>query len=95
MALDLLKREIEETDSMRALEHVETTGPADDHVLHVRVRAEFMEMPGLKLTIPQAARLFNLDAVQCERTLATLVTHGVLAAAGGMFMRANTGRRHA
>ena len=79
---------------MHAAESVQTTRFTNDHVVHVRVRAEFMEMPGLKLTIPQAARLFNLDAVQCEQALATLVTHGVLAAAGGMFMRADTGRRH-
>lgn len=49
---------------MRAAEQI-VTGPGRDHVLHVlhvRVRAEFMETPGLKLTLPQAARLFDLDA---------------------------------
>jgi hypothetical protein len=80
---------------MPALEHVEITGPADDHVLHVRVRAEFMEMPGLKLTLPQAARLFALDAGRCALVFNQLVARGVLAAAGGTFMRADAGRRQA
>jgi hypothetical protein len=54
-----------------------------------------MEMPGLKLTIPQAARLFSLDARRCALVFDRLVAHGVLAAAGGVFMRADAGRRHA
>lgn len=54
-----------------------------------------MEMPGLKLTIPQAARLFNLDAARCERVLGALVDSGALSAAGGAFMRAGAGRRQA
>ena len=58
-------------------EYVLSHGGPDDH-LHVRIRAEFMEMPGLKLTIPQAARLFNLDAVRCERVLGALVDSGAL-----------------
>ena len=78
---------------MHAAASVESIGPVDDHVLHVRVRAEFMEMPGLKLTIPQAARLFALDARRCEQVLDRLVVHGVLAVAGGTFMRADAGRR--
>lgn len=80
---------------MHAAERVEIAGSKDDHVLHVRVRAEFMEMPGLKLTIPQAARLFALDATHCAQVFDRLVAHGVLAAAGGTFMRADAGRRQA
>ncbi len=31
-----------------------------------RVRAEFLEMPGLKLTISQAQRLWGVDRSTCE-----------------------------
>ena len=44
-----------------------------------RVRGEFMEMPGLRLNLPQAQRLWALDAVSCEAVLETLVETGVLA----------------
>ena len=79
---------------MQPTEYVLSHGGPEDH-LHVRVRAEFMEMPGMKLTLPQAARLFNLDASRCERVLGSLVDSGALSAAGGVFMRADTGRRRA
>ena len=80
---------------MRRTDSVETAQNHNDHVIDGRVRAEFMEMPGLKLTLPQAARLFDLDAVRCEQVLDTLVQRGVLAAIGGAFMRADAGRRQA
>jgi hypothetical protein len=38
-----------------------------------RVRAEFLELPGLRLTRAQAARLWTLDSVLCERVLSMLV----------------------
>ncbi len=38
-----------------------------------RVRSEYHEMPGLKLTGEQAQRLWDLDARLCERVLAALV----------------------
>jgi DNA-binding IclR family transcriptional regulator len=38
-----------------------------------RVRAEFNEMPGLRLTPAQAARLLGLDASSCQRVLNALV----------------------
>ena len=78
---------------MQSAEHVETTLRHHDDGTEFRVRAEFMEMPGLKLTIPQAARLFNLDAARCARVFDALVSHGVLAAADGTFMRADSDRR--
>ena len=31
-----------------------------------RVQGEFLEMPGLQLTQPQARRLWGLDSVSCE-----------------------------
>jgi hypothetical protein len=38
-----------------------------------RVLAEFEEMPGLTLTVRQAARLFGLDAEHCRVVLDALV----------------------
>ena len=38
-----------------------------------RVRAEFNEMPGLRLTQAQAARLLGLDAYSCQRVINALV----------------------
>jgi hypothetical protein len=38
-----------------------------------RVRAEFLEMPGLKLTFAQAMRLWGLNEDDCRRVLETLV----------------------
>jgi hypothetical protein len=38
-----------------------------------RVRGEFLEMPGLRLTIPQAARLWGLDTPSCEAVVDVLV----------------------
>ena len=41
--------------------------------LLVRIRAEYVEMPGLKLTTPQARRLWGLDGATCDTALAALV----------------------
>ena len=38
-----------------------------------RVRSEFLEMPGLRLRIDQAQRLWNMDRVNCEMLLSSLV----------------------
>ena len=43
-----------------------------------RVRSEFREMPGLRLTPAQAVRLFSLRPDICARVLATLERDGVL-----------------
>jgi hypothetical protein len=43
-----------------------------------RIRGEYREMPGLKLTVPQAARLWHLDAPSIERLLNVLVDDGLL-----------------
>jgi hypothetical protein len=41
--------------------------------LNRRVRGEFLEMPGLRLKIEQAQRLWNLDRASCELLLTALV----------------------
>jgi hypothetical protein len=38
-----------------------------------RVRSEFIEMPGLRLRLEQAQRLWNLDRASCEVLLTSLV----------------------
>jgi hypothetical protein len=38
-----------------------------------RVRSEFIEMPGLRLRVEQAQRLWNLDRASCESLLRCLV----------------------
>jgi hypothetical protein len=50
-------------------------------------------MPGLVLTVGQAARLFGLEIPRCERVLSALVGRGVLATDGRAFARADTGAR--
>jgi hypothetical protein len=67
----------------------------EDADLHARILAEFGEMPGLKLTLPQAARLFNLEPKRCERVLGALVDGGALSIDGMAFVRAGYGRRWA
>jgi selenocysteine lyase/cysteine desulfurase len=71
---------------LSATKHAVHAGPSIDHAheqqLRVRVTGEFREMPGLTLTLAQAARLFSLDPERCERVLGALVQHGVLVRQG-------------
>ena len=60
---------------------------ASDSILW-RIRAEYGEMPGLKLTAAQARRLWGLDRESCDRSLGCLVTSGFLARTrDGSFVR--------
>ena len=43
-----------------------------------RVRAEFVEMPGLELTLPQAVRLWGLAPDDCRHVLDALADAGFL-----------------
>jgi DNA-binding IclR family transcriptional regulator len=53
-----------------------------------RIRAEYSEMPGLKLTAAQAQRLLGVERESCDRCLASLVTAGFLARTrDGAFVR--------
>jgi len=55
-----------------------------------RVRGEFNEMPGLQLTIPQAARLWGLEIADCHDVVNTLVDEAFLRLTpGGMIVRAS------
>lgn len=60
---------------------------ATDDVLR-RVQAEFLEMPGLRLTKPQARRLWGLDTVSCDALLNALLDAKFLfQTRDGAFMR--------
>ena len=54
------------------MEHIQTIASPLEDVIR-RVRAEYLEMPGLQLTVAQAARLWQLDLVSSEALLSTLV----------------------
>ena len=55
-----------------------------------RVQGEFLEMPGLRLTEPQARRLWGLDAASCSDLLLALVDSKFLfRTRDGAFMRAD------
>ena len=43
-----------------------------------RIRGEYREMPGLRLTLPQARRLWQLESPDCETLLDVLVQEGFL-----------------
>jgi len=47
-------------------------------LLHLRARNEFLEMPGLRLTPAQAARLWAVDCRTSERILDGLTATGFL-----------------
>jgi hypothetical protein len=49
-----------------------------DHELTRRVQAEYTEMPGLCLTLPQAQRLWALDRQTCEAVFRALIARGFL-----------------
>jgi hypothetical protein len=55
-----------------------------------RVRGEFNEMPGLQLTIPQAARLWGLELADCRHVVDALVDEAFLRLTpGGTIIRAS------
>jgi hypothetical protein len=43
-----------------------------------RVRGEFIEMPGLQLTMEQAARLWGMDMTACRQIIDALVESSFL-----------------
>lgn len=60
--------------------------PARQALLH-RVRSEWEEMPGLRLTLVQARRLFGLEGEVCLRVLQELTAAEILRhASGGLYV---------
>ena len=66
--------------------------PMDDSLTNLlqRIRSEFLEMPGLRLTPAQAARLWALDRHTSERVLDGLTLAGfLLKNRDGAYLRAS------
>jgi hypothetical protein len=57
------------------------------------IRAEYREMPGLNLTLPQAIRLWTAEPGRCAETLDALVRKGFLRRVGRTYVRADSGRQ--
>ena len=57
-----------------------------------RVHGEYMEMPGLRLTLAQACRLWNVDAATSRDVLNHLVDEQFLRVSGPHYVRAAAGR---
>lgn len=62
-----------------------------DDVLLRRARGEYREMPGMRLTIGQAMRLWDLDRQTCQRLFDSLVaTHYLEVDANGRYRKAES-----
>jgi len=56
-----------------------------------RIKGEYLEMPGLALTLQQAQRLWALDRQTCETALCGLVQSGFLITTNaGAFVQASS-----
>jgi hypothetical protein len=67
------------------------TAPLNDEIFH-RIRGEYAEMPGLRVTLPQAQRLWGLDAALCRLALDALVQNGFLRRTeSGQYLRLSDG----
>jgi hypothetical protein len=66
--------------SARRVSGVDRRKPSDRPISRdvARIRNEYVEMPGLILTLPQAARLWSLSESQSELLLSMLVEAGFL-----------------
>jgi hypothetical protein len=64
--------------------HLRSHGPVERRDVPIRqslarrVAAEFEEMPGMRLTLAQAARFFGVPAETCSRILSRLMDDGHL-----------------
>lgn len=60
--------------------------------LGARIQSEYLEMPGLRLTVAQAARLWSLDVVSAQAVLDALVASGFLwRTRDGAYLRTSLG----
>jgi len=69
--------------AIRVLEHA----PSQTEALSQRIRAEYAEMPCLRLTLPQASRFWNVDRETCRAVLDQLVAEGFLVQGRFGYMR--------
>jgi hypothetical protein len=56
----------------------------------IAIQREFVDMPGLKLTLGQAVRLWAMPAGTCQTALAALVASGFLVEGDGGYRRRGT-----
>ena len=56
------------------------------HLLE-RMKREYRELPGLRLTLEQAARLWSVDRTTCAALLGLLVNAGFLCQTSGRYVR--------
>ena len=62
------------------------------HAMLTRIRAEYLEMPGLRLTLEQARRLCGVERVLCRTVIDALVNEGFLCVmADGAYARVTDG----
>ena len=66
-----------------------------DNALLQRVLGEFTEMPGLRLTVAQASRLWNTDAATSVALLEALVELRFLRMSNNQYGRIDSGPRGA
>jgi len=65
---------------------------ASEDALMRRARSEFREMPGMRLTLGQAMRLWDLDRTTCRTVLDSLVaSHFLQQDSCGRYGRAHAG----
>ena len=65
-----------------------TPNPERIAALVVRMQAEFLDAPTLRLRLPDAERRFGVDGATCHAVLGALVDSGVLARArDGAYVR--------
>ena len=63
-----------------------------DNALLSRIRSEYLEMPGMRLTLEQAQRLCGVERTLCRRVLDTLVAEKFLCVkSNGMYARVTDG----
>jgi hypothetical protein len=67
------------------------TLPRSTHDLDALIRAEYLEMPGLCLTVAQAARLWNTNPDECSQTLDQLTRAGFLYRSKDQYLRRGSG----
>ena len=59
-------------------DHIERRDVAARGTLLERFRSEMRHAPALALTLPQAARLFNIEPHICERLITALAQEGLI-----------------
>ena len=73
---------------MRRVGHSEPIAPKTTSAPAMRLTAEFREMPGLRLTAQQTARLIGVDVETASSVLASLVDRGFLRVTASGYVRA-------